>query len=73
MDPMLLMVGVLGFVAVAGVGLVFAGVGSGSAKTAKRIQALAQKGKGRQGMARQAPNDAVAQRRKQLQRTLQEH
>jgi tight adherence protein B len=72
MDPILLVVGVLGFVAVAGVGLVFAGVGSGSAKTAKRIQALSQKGKGRQGMSRQAPTDAAAQRRKQLLRTLQE-
>ena len=73
MDPMLLVVAVLGFVAVAGVGLVFAGVGSSSSKTAKRVQAVA-KGKGgsRQAM-RPAPTDAAAQRRKQLQRTLQEH
>jgi tight adherence protein B len=75
MDPMLLLMGILGFVAVAGVGLVFAGVGSGSGKAAKRVQAVAQKGRGgsRQNMARgPAPNDTAAQRRKQLQRTLQE-
>jgi tight adherence protein B len=75
MDPMLLLMGVLGFVAVAGVGLVFAGVGSGSGKAAKRVQAVAQKGKGgsRQNSGRgPAPNDTAAQRRKQLERTLQE-
>jgi tight adherence protein B len=74
MDPLIIGIGVLGFVAIAGVGLVFAGVGSGSAKTAKRVQALAQKGKGsRQAAAlRPAANADAAQRRKQLQRQLQE-
>jgi tight adherence protein B len=66
---------VLAFVAIAGLGLIFAGVGSGSAKTAKRVQAVAKKGRvalktaaSRSGAA----NDAVLQRRKQLQAALQE-
>jgi tight adherence protein B len=74
MDPMLILVGVLGFVAIAGVGLVFAGVGSGSGKAAKRVQAVAQKGQGRAKTAamRPAANADAAARRKQLQRNLQE-
>src|SRR6185312_5353907 len=74
MDPLLILVGVLGFVAIAGVGLVFAGVGSESSKVAKRVQAVAQKGKGQgKGVAmRPAANADAAARRKQLQRNLQE-
>lgn len=75
MDTTLILLAVLAFVAVAGVGLVFAGVGSGSGKAAKRVQAVAQKGKGSRHAAalRPAANADAAQRRKQLQRTLQEH
>jgi tight adherence protein B len=75
MDTTIILLAVLGFVAVAGVGLVFAGVGSGSAKTAKRVQAVAQRGKGGRQAAAMRPgsNADAAQRRKQLQRTLQEH
>lgn len=75
MDPLLIAVAVLAFIAVAGVGLVFAGVGSSSGRTAKRVQAVAQKGKGgRAAVAamRPAATADAAQRRKQLQRTLQE-
>jgi tight adherence protein B len=74
MDPLLIVVTVLAFVAVGGVGLVFAGVGSSSSRTAKRVQALAQKGKGggRNGAMRAPTSADAAQRRKQLQRTLQE-
>ena len=75
MDPMLLLMAVLAFVAVAGVGLVVAGVGSSAGKTAKRVQAVSQKGRGalKASNARAPANDVAAQRRKQLQRTLQEH
>jgi tight adherence protein B len=75
MDPLLIIIAGLGFVAVAGMGLVFAGVGSSASKTAKRVQAVAQKGKGqRQNLAaRPGASADVAARRKQLQRTLQEH
>jgi tight adherence protein B len=74
MDPLLIAVGVLGFVAIAGVGLVFAGLGSSSGKAAKRVQAVAQKGKGSRSAAalRPAASADAAQRRKQLQRNLQE-
>jgi tight adherence protein B len=74
MDPLLIIVAGLGFVAVAGVGLVFAGVGSSSGKTAKRVQAMAQKGRGQAKVAamRPAASADAAARRKQLQRTLQE-
>jgi len=74
MDPLLIAVAFLGFVAVAGVGLVFAGVGSSSGRIAKRVQAVAQKGKGqRQNLGpRPAASADAAARRKQLQRTLQE-
>jgi tight adherence protein B len=75
MDTTVILMAALGFVALAGVGLVFAGVGSGSGKAAKRVQAVAQKGKNsRQAAAlRPAGSADAAQRRKQLQRTLQEH
>lgn len=73
MDASVLLIAVMAFVAVAGVGLVFAGVGSGSAKTAKRVQAVAQKGRAQAKAAAQrgAPGDS-ALRRKQLQVALQE-
>jgi tight adherence protein B len=73
MDPLLIVITVLAFVAVGGVGLVFAGAGSSSSKTAKRVQAVVQKGKGSARNANlRAPTSAdAAQRRKQLQRTLE--
>ncbi len=75
MDPTVFLAAGLAFVAVVAMGLVFAGVGSGSGKAAKRVQAVAQRGKGaRQAAAlRPGANADAAQRRKQLQRTLQEH
>lgn len=72
MDPMILLSAILAFVAVAGVGLVVAGAGGGSARTNKRVQALAQRGKPRPAVARAAAAADSGQRRKQLQRTLQE-
>lgn len=74
MDPMLVVIAGLAFVVVAGAGLILAGVGSDSGKTAKRVQAVAHKGRGAlkpAGPRLPASADA-AQRRKQLQRTLQE-
>ena len=75
MDTTVILMAALGFVALAGVGLVFAGVGSSSGKVAKRVQAVSQKGKNsRQAAAlRPASSADAAQRRKQLQRTLHEH
>jgi tight adherence protein B len=72
MDPLLIVVTVLAFVAVGGVGLVFAGVGSSASRTSKRVQALSQKGKGGRNAMRAPTSADAAQRRKQLQRTLQE-
>ena len=75
MDPMLILLAVLAFVVIAGIGLVLAGVGSGSGKAARRVQAVAQKGRAplKTPVSRGGPqNDAAAQRRKQLQLALQE-
>jgi tight adherence protein B len=72
MDLMLILAAGLAFVAVAGVGLVVAGAGTGSARTTKRVQALAQRGRGARPTARTPANADSSQRRKQLQRTLQE-
>jgi tight adherence protein B len=74
MDMTLILVAGLAFVAVAGTGLVLAGVGSGSGKAAKRVQAVAHRSRHPRvaQAARPAPTADAAQRRKQLQRTLQE-
>jgi tight adherence protein B len=75
MDGTIILISVLAFVAIAGLGLVFAGVGGGSAKTSKRVQAVARKGRGALKAAASrngAANDAVLLRRKQLQAALQE-
>ena len=72
MDPTVLFAASLAFVAVVAMGLVFAGVGSGSSKAAKRVQAVVQKGKGGRQAMRPAANASAEQRRKQLQRNLQE-
>ena len=64
----LIMVAVLGFVAVAGLGFVFAGANPNQAKAAKRVQAVA--GPKEKGRARIAPAEAAGVRRKQILETL---
>ena len=64
----LIMVAVLGFVAVAGLGFVFVGGDSGSSKTAKRVQAVA--GPKEKGGRRVAPAEAAGMRRKQILENL---
>jgi len=72
MDPMIILVAVLAFVLVGGTGLALAGVGGSSAKTAKRVQAVAQRGKGVRPSAARTPGAEANQRRKQIERNLQE-
>ena len=64
----LILVAVLGFVAVAGLGFVFVGADNGQAKTAKRVQAVA--GPKEKGRARIAPAEAAGMRRKQIMENL---
>jgi tight adherence protein B len=72
-DLLLIVVGLLAFVSVAGVGLVVAGASSGAAKTAKRAQAIAGRGRGERVQRQPGKGQADAgQRRKQILRTLQE-
>jgi tight adherence protein B len=72
MSPMILMVAILGFVAVGGIGFVFAGAGAGDSRTAKRAKAIASvRQPERVTRARNAAQDA-GQRRKQLLKTLKE-
>ncbi len=61
---------ILGFVTVAGVGLAFAG-GSGSSRTVKRAQAIAERSRGSGPRARASAPDPT-QRRKQILKTLRE-
>ena len=61
---LLVLVGFLGFIAVAGLGFAFAGGDSNGAKAAKRVQAVA--GAKDKGRARRGPADTANQRRKQL-------
>jgi tight adherence protein B len=69
-NPLLLiLVAVLGFVAVAGLGFAFVGGDGSQAKTAKRIQALQSPSK-EKGRTRLAPADAAALRRKQILESL---
>ncbi len=63
-----ILVGLLGFVAVAGLGFAFVGGDSNQAKTAKRVQAVA--GSKEKGRARIAPAEAAGLRRKQILETL---
>jgi tight adherence protein B len=72
MDSGLLVIicGILGFVAVAGVGFVFAGGGGSQAKALKRAQAIVQAGPARDARARAA--NTSEQRRKQILKSLQE-
>ena len=71
MDAMLIIVAVLAFVAVAGVGVAVAVPSNGAAKATKRAQALGQRGRAPRQVAKAVSND-VSLRRKQLQKTLQE-
>jgi tight adherence protein B len=74
MDPMLILVAGLAFIAIGAVGAVLVGANSGSGKAAKRVQAVAQRGRGnpRQAGTRGGSADPSAQRRKQLEKTLLE-
>lgn len=68
---LLLLVGILGFVAVAGLGFAFAGGNPGKAKAAKRVQALTAQTKDKVGgRARLAPAEQATIRRKQILDTL---
>ena len=73
MDSGLLVIicGVLGFVAVAGVGFVFAGNGGSQAKALKRAQAIGQAGGSSRDSRVRAANNTEA-RRKQILKSLQE-
>ena len=72
MDPMLILAAGLAFVAVAGAGFAVLGLQSPSGRAAKRAQALVQRGRQPRQAARPAPSSDAGQRRKQLQRSLQE-
>jgi tight adherence protein B len=72
MDPMILLAAVLAFVAVGGVGFVLAGAGGNSARANKRVHALVQRGRSPAAVSRAPAGADSGQRRKQLQRTLQE-
>ncbi|OYX36797.1 MAG: secretion protein F [Caulobacterales bacterium 32-69-10] len=63
---MLILVAVLGFVTVAGIGFAFVGGEGGQAKTARRIAAVAGTGPKEKRGARLAPAEAASQRRKQI-------
>jgi tight adherence protein B len=71
MNPtlMTIVVAVLGFVTVAGLGFAFAGGDQNQAKAAKRIQSVAGAGK-EKGRARIAPAEQASQRRKQILESL---
>jgi tight adherence protein B len=75
-DSLLIVVGLLAFIAVAGVGIVVASAGGGDAQAAKRAQAVVGRGKGDRGKG--GPNAQrnqaadINQRRKQIVRTLKE-
>jgi tight adherence protein B len=72
MGPLIIMVAVLGFIAIAGAGLAFAGNGGPSARTAKRAQAITtQRQSEKLSRGRTAATDP-AQRRKQLVKSLKE-
>jgi tight adherence protein B len=64
-DLLMIVVGVLGFVAIAGLGFAFAGGDSAQAKTAKRVQAVAGTAKGDR-VRKIASADTAGARRKQV-------
>ena len=65
-----ILIAVLGFIAIAGVGFALAGGGSADAKTLKRAQAIVSGGEARE--ARRRPPSVQDQRRKQILKTLRE-
>lgn len=65
-----ILIAVLGFIAIAGVGFALAGGGSADAKTLKRAQAIVGGGEARE--ARRRPASVQDQRRKQILKTLRE-
>jgi tight adherence protein B len=71
-DPNILavLVGALGFVAVAGAGFVFAGGDPAQVKAAKRVQAITTQSKAGEKRARLAPAEAATLRRKQILENL---
>ncbi len=69
---LMILVGVLGFIAIAGLGLVFAGGDGGQAKTAKRVQAVASSGKVVDRVRKNQPDTAIL-RRKQILDNLKEN
>lgn len=73
MNPTLitLLVAVLGFIAVAGLGLAFTGQGSGSARTVKRAQTIVGR-EARDPSRRKAAASPQDQRRRQILKTLRE-
>jgi tight adherence protein B len=65
-----ILVAILGFVAVAGIGFAFVGGEGSNAKTAKRVQGIAAQGKDK--TRRLAPADQASMRRKQILETLKQ-
>ena len=72
MDPNLVfvLVAVLGFIAIAGVGFAFAGGDPAQVKAAKRVQAITTQSKAGEKRARLAPAEAATLRRKQILENL---
>jgi len=70
-DMLLIVVGLLAFVSVGGIGVVVAGSPNSAAKAAKRAQAIANRGRSERSQRRGQTTD-TSQRRKQILRTLQE-
>lgn len=63
---LMILVGVLGFIAIAGVGMVFAGGDNSQAKTNKRVQAVASSGKVVDRVRKSNQPDTAVVRRKQI-------
>ena len=71
-DMLFLLVGILGFVAVAGVGFVFAGGESQSTKASKRAQAVVSGGTKLEKNRARSPAETAGMRRKQILQNLKE-
>ncbi len=71
MNVLVLLAAFLGFVAIAGVGMVFAGGGGGQAKTIKRVKSIGERSRTTATRSRPAAPDP-ALRRKQILQTLKE-
>ncbi len=70
MNPLVLMAAVLGFIAIAGVGMVFAGGGGSSTRTIKRAKVIGERTRDPARARSTAPDPA--QRRKQILQNLKE-